>query len=226
LPPAPPPPAVANAEQVAREAAAAVATQTRAWWGRLDPQGKKPTLIVAGVLAALVLGTQIVNGVIPIPNQAPGGPSNPGGPTVGARPVDVGLGARVYVLPGWQQLDAGGALQGVRLQKGSVVLDVRVTQFGGDHVALLTAYVNQILQPDAQQLNVNGVTVVPVNGKTAARATYLGLFNGVTGAVEGELTTLVSAGGVGVIVDAWGAQGSLAPALGEVHAMIDTIEVP
>ena len=178
------PPAVANAEQVARDTAAVVATQTRAWWGRLDPQGKRPTLIVAGALVALVLGTQVVNGLIPIPSQVPGGPSN-----VGARPVDIGLGARVYVLPGWQQLEAGSALQGVRLQKGSVVVDFRVTQFTGDHVALLNAYVNQILQPDAQQLNVNGVTVVPVNGKTAARATYLGLFNGVTGAVEGELTT-------------------------------------
>jgi hypothetical protein len=222
----PPPAAVVNAEQVARETASAAATQARAWWGRLDPQGKKPTLIVAGVLVALVLGTQVVNGIIPVPSQSPGGPSNPGGPTVGARPVDVGLGVRVYVLPGWQQLDAGGALQGVRLQKGSVVLDLRVTQFTGDHVALLTAYVNQILQPDAQQLNVNGVTVVPVNGRTAARATYLGLFNGVTGAVEGELTTLVSAGGVGVIVDAWGAQGSLSTGIDEVHAMVNTIEVP
>jgi hypothetical protein len=211
---------------VARDAAGAVATQTRAWWGRLDPQGKKPTLIVAGVLIALVVGTQVVNGIIPIPGQGPGGPSNPGGPTVGARPVDIGLGARVYVLPGWQQLEAGGALQGVRLQKGSVVVDFRVTQFGGDHVALLTAYVNQILQPDAQQLNVNGVTIVPVNGKNAARATYLGLFNGVTGAVEGELTTLVSAGGTGVIVDAWGAQGSLPTGIDEVHAMVNTIEVP
>ena len=114
----------------------------------------------------------------------------------------------------------------MRLQKGSVVLDVRVTQFTGDHVALLTAYVNQILQPDAQQLNVNGVTVVPINGRTGARATYLGLFNGVTGAVEGELTTLVSAGGVGVIVDAWGAQGSLTTAIDEVHVMVNTIEVP
>ena len=132
----------------------------------------------------------------------------------------------MYALPGWQQLEAGGALQGVRLQKGSVVVDFRVTQFTGDQVALLTAYVEQILKPDAQQLNVNGVTVVPVNGKNAARATYLGLFNGVTGAVEGELTTLVSAGGTGVIVDAWGAQGSLTPALGEVHAMINTLEVP
>ena len=217
---------MANAEQMARETAAVVATQTRAWWGRLDPQGKRPTLIVAGVLVALVLGTQIVNAFIPIPNQVPGGPSNPGGPAVGARPVDIGLGARVYALPGWQQLEAGGALQGVRLQKGSVVVDFRVTQFTGDQVALLTAYVDQILKPDAQQLNVNGVTVVPVNGKNAARATYLGLFNGVTGAVEGELTTLVSAGGTGVIVDAWGAQGSLTPALGEVHAMVNTLEVP
>ena len=137
---------------MARETAAVVATQTRAWWGRLDPQGKRPTLIVAGVLAALVIGTQVVNGFIPIPNQVPGVPSNPGGPNVGARPVDIGLGARIYVLPGWQQLEAGGALQGVRLQKGSVVVDFRVTQFTGDHVALLTAYVNQILQPDAQQL--------------------------------------------------------------------------
>ena len=211
---------------MARETAAVVATQTRAWWGRLDPQGKRPTLIVAGVLAALVIGTQVVNGFIPIPNQVPGVPSNPGGPNVGARPVDIGLGARIYVLPGWQQLEAGGALQGVRLQKGSVVVDFRVTQFTGDHVALLTAYVNQILQPDAQQLNVNGVTVVPLNGKTGARATYLGLFNGVTGAVEGELTTVVSAGGTGVIVDNWGAQGSLSTGLDEVHAMINTLEVP
>jgi hypothetical protein len=217
---------MADAEQVARDTAAQVATQTREWWGRLDPKGKKPTLIVAGVLVALVLGTQVVNGIIPVPNQGPSGPSNPGGPNVGARPIDIGLGARVYVLPGWQQLDAGGALEGVRLQKGSVVFDIRVTQFNGDHVALLTAYVNQILQPDAQQLNVNGVTVVPVNGRTAARATYLGLFNGVTGAVEGELSTLVSAGGTGVIVDAWGAQGSLPPAMDEVHAMVNTIEVP
>ncbi|MBM4409443.1 MAG: hypothetical protein FJ038_12805 [Chloroflexi bacterium] len=135
------------------------------------------------------------------------------------------MGVRVFVLSGWQQLEAGGALTGIRLQKGSVVMDVRVTEFGGDHTALLAAYVNQILQPDAQNVNVGTVTVVPVNGRTAARASYLGLFNGVTGAVEGELTTFVFPNGVGVIVDAWGAQGTLASGLGDVHTMIDTIEV-
>ena len=78
---------------------------------------------------------------------------------------------------------------------------------------------------DSQNLNMGQVTVVPINGRTAARAGYLGLFNGVTGSVEGELTAFVFPNGVGVIVDAWGAQGSLERALAEVHAMVDTIEV-
>jgi hypothetical protein len=233
--PAPPPPAVAAAEQAAREAATQVAARTRAWWGRLDPTGKRPTLIVAGVLAAVVLGTQVLNGIIPVPNPSPAGPGTPipgggpttpgGGPIAGARPIEVGMGVRVYAPPAWQQLDASGALTGIRLQNGSVVIDVRVTQFGGNHVDLVSAYVNQILQPDSQNLNVGQVNVVAGNGRTAARATYLGLFNGVTGSVEGELTAFVFPNGIGVIVDAWGAQGSLANAIAEIHAIIETIEV-
>jgi hypothetical protein len=136
------------------------------------------------------------------------------------------MGVRMYGFAGWEQLEPGGSLPGIRLQNGSVVLDVRVTEFPGDHLGLLTAYVNQVLQPDAQQLTVGQVNVVASNGRTAARAAYVGLFNGVTGSVEGELTTFIFPNGVGVIVDAWGAQGSLSEALGEIHAMIDTIEVP
>ena len=197
--PAPPPPAVATAEQVARDTAAQVAGRTRAWWGRLDPQGKRPTVIVAGVLAAIVLGTQVVNGIIPVPGQCPDrsrrldprrrSDDNPGaarrsGP---ARSTSA-WGCASTCFPAGSSSRPSGALAGVRLQKGSVVVDVRVTEFGGDHTALLAAYVNQILQPDSQNLNVGQVTVVPVNGRTAARAAHLWLFNGVTGSVEGELT--------------------------------------
>ena len=141
------------------------------------------------------------------------------------------MGVRMYGFAGWEQLDAGGALTGIRLQNGSVVLDVRVTEFPGDHLGLLTAYVNQVLQPDAQQLTVGQVNVVASNGRTAARAGYVGLFAGVTdqqgrpASVEGELTTFIFPNGVGVIVDAWGAQGTLSEALAQVHAMVDTIEV-
>src|SRR5438874_1537176 len=75
----PVPPAVAAAEAAARQAAQQISARGRAWWGQLDPAGRRPTLIVAGVLIAIVLGSQFLNALIP----APRGTIGPGGGGVG-----------------------------------------------------------------------------------------------------------------------------------------------
>ena len=211
------------------------ATLSRGWWGRLDPQGKRPTLIVAGVLLAVVLGTQVLNGILPA-RAALNAPTNPTIPTTptgsgqipnGPRIIELAPGVRMQVYPGWQQVEDTISLPGARLQNGGTIVDVRVITGGaeGDHVGLLQAYLQQLVAPDAQQLTLGTVDIVPINGKNGARVTYSGIFKGVSGTVRGEVTAIVFSSEQGVVVHGFTVDQNLDSALNDIHGMTFTIEV-
>jgi hypothetical protein len=182
----------------------------------LDPATRRQTVIVAAVIAALFYGSQILNEAIPANAQgqvavAPG------------EPVAISADAQITPLDGWIATPHESGT-GIRLEKGIVAIDLFSETFGSNAGDLASAYLEEILQPDATQLTTSETQVVTTETGTAARFLYQGIFKGVDVPIEGEVTALF-AGGHGVIADAWSRQGDLGDMLEEIHAMLGTIEV-
>jgi hypothetical protein len=193
----------------------AVAAGPRRAWGGLDPTTRRPTLVVAALIAGLFFGSQILNEAIPA-NAGGNGGGDPG------TPVAIGDVSRITPLAGWSvgRLDGGG----LRLEKGFVVVDLFESSFSGTAGDLARGYVEEVLRPAATQLSATEPQVATGEGGSAARLTYSGIFTGADGTIEGEVTVFVPSGGA-VVADAWSPLGQLAPLLPEVHDMLNTIEV-
>jgi hypothetical protein len=226
------PASVAAAEAAARAAADQMVVRGRAWWGQLDPTNRRPTIYVAIAIIALVIGSQFLNALVPIPRGGVGGGGGGGGgggqPGLG-NPVDIGNGVRVTPPAGWVPVGNPTGLPGLKFQKGPILVEVGIASFTSSPKDLLVAYVNQILAPSAQDAKVSAAqTGTAGNGRPTARATYTGSFKEFGTAVEGELSTqVVTVGntGIGIVVNAYGPQGTLAGSLTDVHTFVDTIEV-
>lgn len=180
----------------------------------LDPATRVQTIIVAVVIAAMFWGSQILNEAIPVSAQ---------GQVAPGESVEIGGGARITPLDGWVSTPHENGT-GIRLEKGIVVIDLFPETFDGSAGDLARAYLEEVLKPDATQLTATEPEVETNANASAAQFTYQGLFKGVDVAIEGEVTAILL-GGRGVIADAWSSQGDLAGLLGEIHAMLGTIEV-
>jgi hypothetical protein len=183
--------------------------------GRLDPSTFRQTAIVAGIIAALFFGTQVIDDALPAAADQTALDVAPG------NPVSIGEGWQITPAAGWQAKPHGDG-QGIRLEKGVVAVDVFPQTFSSAG-NLAQAYLDEVLKRDATQLTATDIEPVSENGGPAARFDYQGIFNQADGSIEGEVTSVVS-GGSGVIADAWSPQGDLGEELAEVHAMVDTIE--
>jgi hypothetical protein len=184
----------------------------------LDPATRRQTVIVAVVIAALFYGSHVLNEALPASANNQGQVAFAPG-----EPVAISPEAQITPLDGWIATphDSGS---GIRLEKGVVSVDLYSEAFGSNAGDLAGAYLKRVLEPDATQLNASETEVVTTETGTAARFTYQGIFKGVDVPIEGEVTALF-ASGHGVVADAWSSQGDLGNLLGEVHAMLGTIEV-
>ena len=182
----------------------------------LDPKSIRPTLIVAIIIAALFYGTQILNEALPA--AASEVPVSAGGT------VQIGDGASITAVDGWAASahDSGG---GIKLEKGIVVLDLWPDTSSSSAIELAQAYRDQALEANTTQFTATTIQAGTSPNGTTAVFRYQGVFKGIDVAIEGEVT-VVFHGGLGVIADAWTRQGSLDEALGEIHAMVDSIELP
>ncbi|MBI4261724.1 MAG: hypothetical protein HY658_14305 [Actinobacteria bacterium] len=142
-------------------------------------------------------------------------------------PVQVTQGLRVFPLPGWEVAQSPFAdIDSVRLTKGSGTLDVLASPFEGAVEGLYELYATRFLEPGARQLRVARPALVELeSGVVALRGGYVGLFGDVASAIEGEITVLISPGGLGVVFDAWSGQGQLNRTIEEARRMIDGAEV-
>ena len=208
-----PPTAVTVPAPVAAPAAPppapAVSTARRAMES-LDPATFRQTLLVAASIALLFFGSPILNEAMPaIAKDAPG------------QPVSIGEHATITPLEDWvaSELQGGGR----RLEKGAVVVDL-YPQAATAAGPLATLYRDDVLKGQSTQLTTSELRTVASAGSSGARFEYQGIFAGVQGALEGEVTAYVS-GGQGVVADAWSPQGRLGPALSEIHEMLTTLEV-
>ena len=141
--------------------------------------------------------------------------------------VAVGTSVRVTPFPGWELAGRSTDPDRIRLTSGSTSLDVAAFPFDGTDVDLLGWYVDNVLEPDAEQFRVSE-EVEPVrlaSGLTGSRIAYVGLFGDVQAPIEGEVTAVVSPTGQGVIFDGWAPAGQLQFEVDEIDAMIERAEI-
>ena len=184
--------------------------------GRVADSTRRQTVIVAAVIALLFYGSRILNEALP---AAAVDQASPGAP------IEIGEGASITPLAGWAATAHDQGVPGIRLEKGIVTIDLYPESFGATAAELATGYLDEILRPDSTQLTASDVEVLASSqGAAAARFRYQGVFTGVEVPIEGEVTAVFE-GGAGVIADAWTRQGDLAELLGEVRAMVESIQV-
>jgi hypothetical protein len=171
-----------------------------------------PTIAVFALILGVVSGGHVASGALEEAH-----------PSV----VVVGDAVEVTPLPGWELAERFEDPTGIRLTSGSASLDVAELPFDGTDVELLREYVDDVLAPQADQLRMSeGIESVPfANGLTGARIAYVGSFGDVQTPVEGEITTVVSPLGTGVVFDAWAPAAQLQMSLDDMHTMIETTEI-
>ena len=171
-----------------------------------------PVIALAAVLAAVTSGGYLTSDAL-------------GEVRDGA--VAVGTSVRVTPFPGWELAGRSTDPDRVRLTSGSTSLDVAAFPFDGTDVDLLGWYVDNILEPEAEQFRVSEA-VEPVrlaSGLTGSRIAYVGLFGDVQAPIEGEVTAVVSPTGQGVIFNGWAPAGQLQFEIDEIDAMIERAEI-
>jgi hypothetical protein len=166
------------------------------------------TTCVLAVMVVVVFGGYIVAGAL----------SQPAGPPV----VVAGI-VRVSPLSGWEVAERSAEPSSVRLTRGSGNLDVMVVPFTGTPTELTTEYVETVLRPQADRLEVSErVQPVRVGSRSGVRVAYIGLFRGVQFQIEGAVTAVISSSGRGVVFDGWAPAGLLQYVMGDLDTMIDT----
>ena len=171
-----------------------------------------PVIALAAVLAAVTSGGYLTSDAL---GEVRGGA------------VAVGTSVRVTPFLGWELAGRSTDPDRIRLTSGSTSLDVATFPFDGTDVDLLGWYVDNILEPDAEQFRVSE-EVEPVrlaSGLTGSRIAYVGLFGDVQAPIEGEVTAVVSPTGQGVIFDGWAPAGQLQFEIDEIDAMIERAEI-
>jgi hypothetical protein len=190
----------------------------------------RTSLVVLGVIVGVVLGANIVNAALPLPED-PGivdpGPGHPGEPRPADEPppspvdpgpvhsgvaVDVGAGFTIEPPAGWTSV---GAEDGVVLQKGGVLLVVAGFTWDGSATELAVAYRDSWFE-DGEFSGDDPVAGSVGSGIPAAGFNYTGLWNGTQ--VDGAIVAGAS-NRSGLIVNLIGPTGGL----NGVSSDLDTI---
>ena len=167
-----------------------------------------PVVVLVAVMGGVVSGGYVTSDAL--------------GETTGET-VTVSASVRITPLAGWELAERFGDPPGIRLTSGSTSLDVATIPFTGTDVDLLASYIDQVLEPDAEQFQVSE-EVEPVHlasGLTGTRIAYVGLFGDVQAPIEGEVTAVVSPSGAGVIFNGWAPAGQLQFEIDEIDEMIE-----
>lgn len=127
-------------------------------------------------------------------------------------------------LEGWEE---AGRFEGVRLTKGTATLDAEEFPYEGTPEELFDAYIEGALRPQASQLETTEqLDIMHLDaGFTAVRGFYFGVFGERNASIEGELTTVVVPGGIGVVFDGWAETGTYHFFRDEVNHMVQGLQV-
>ena len=173
----------------------------RRWW---------PVFAVAGVVLVTTLGGFVAAAAL----------SDPAGPPVGVPGV-----VSVQPLSGWEPADPGTAAGRpyVRLTRGSgTLVVVGWGPFAADAVTLASDVRDELLAESLEQLSVSDrlTSVALDGGAVGQRFTFVGIDADSGGAVEGEVTVVVTPEGQGVVFLGLAPEGLLAFIDGDLHTMV------
>lgn len=169
-----------------------------------------PTLAVLGVILATTLGGFVAAAAL----------AEPAGP-----PVSIPGVVSVQPLTGWEpaEADSVGDRPFVRVTRGSgTLVAVAWGPFDGDAEALAVDVRDEALDGSLDQLSVSDVftPVVLDQGTEGQRFTFVGIDAESGAAVEGEVTTVISTDGQGVVFVGLAPEGLLAFVDGDLHTMV------
>lgn len=214
-PPPPPPPQPVSAAHPAP--AAPVAHRDRKWL---------PLLGILLVIAFVSFGGFVFAGE---PRQVV-----PEGPVLGD-PIPVTGSVAIRPAEGWTPGEGlsltlegpGVTLEGIRIDAGVAHLDVVGAAGAPQPVDIWNLYVQEFLALEAEQLQTSEQleSFTTATGAQGVRGSYVGVFPGVSSPLEGEISAVLLPDGTGVIADGWAPDGQLAPALEDMQAMVDSLEV-
>lgn len=147
--------------------------------------------------------------------------------------VEVITGVTIAPVEGWEVIERyrqpveGGEVDALRLSSGTASLDVLAGTYDGRSEDLLALYVEQVLRPHAEQLQISDQleTFTTDQGHEGVRGFYQGTFPDVQAPIEGEVSAILTPEGLGLITDGWTNEGQLARAINATRAMTASLEV-
>lgn len=207
-----------------------------------EPSGLRTTILSAAIMIGVVFGVNVVNAAVPLPSDpgfidpGPAAPLDPNppvqdpnrplptvapvdpGPVAPGAGLQVGAGVVIYPPDGWTAL---GTEDGVTvLQKGGVVMIVAGIEWGGTPLELAAGYRDawfeggQFAASDPESGSVG-------NGVPGAALSYSGILEGTQ--VEGIIVSGAT-GGAGVILNSFGAQGTLNGVSNDLNSVFGTVQ--
>jgi hypothetical protein len=170
-----------------------------------------PVLAVLGVILVTTLGGFVAAAAL----------AEPAGP-----PVSIPGIVSVQPLTGWEPAEPGSVADRpyVRVTRGSgTLVAVAWGPFDGDAEALAVDVRDEVLDGSLDQLSVSEVLtpVVLDQGAEGQRFTFVGIDAESGAAVEGEVTTVISPDGQGVVFVGLAPEGLLAFVDGDLRTMVN-----
>ena len=158
-----------------------------------------------------------------------GVPSGYADDTPAGEPVEVSGGVTIRPAAGWVVHEALESPPGVRIvggDDGNGFLDASIHPPAATAEEVVLRYVAEYLELQATQLSVGTVEPMSVPGGSAAVVSYVGVFEGVEGKLEGEVIGIPGTSGTAVILDAWSQEGLYATVQDQVHEMARSVTIP
>lgn len=213
-------------------------TRSGSWFAGLDPRGWRTTIAAGALMFGVVFGVNLVNAAVPLPDDPaivdPGdafpvgptpGPGQPTSPPVAPGPVEPGVGVAIgsgvvaYPPAGWTVV--GSEPGQVVLQKGGAVMIIGALPWIDSPLELATAYRDAFFATG--QLTANEPESGEMgNGIPAVGFGYTGILEGTP--VDGAMF-VGAAAGTGVVVNVFGASGSLRGVGDDVDEILATIQL-
>jgi hypothetical protein len=172
-----------------------------------------PTVVVAGVIAAVVLGGVGLDRALAAPS---------------AGVVDLGAGVSLTSASGWVLSSAdGGVSSGIQLRKADAVLTVQVVDEGyaGNSAELIDS-AERDLDGAAAQVSFGDIHALAVNGHDTSAVSFEATVSNSrgSGAIDGEVIAIVI-GRDAIVVELAAPQGRLGSAVDDVTTMLDSIRI-
>lgn len=177
----------------------------------LDRSRLMPTIVVAGVIAAVVLGGIGLDTTLASPS---------------AGTIILNVPVQLTAAPGWVLVPADGSSSEIKtLQKGDARLAAWGRSAGGASASDLLAGLKDSLSRSSAGIQFGDVQVGSIGGHDAALVSFLAVSTGKNGSatIDGELICMI-VGGYAVEFEAYAPQGDLDPVTDDIVAMLNSVE--